>query len=104
MSTLELIGKEADLRKATADQLLGYMGGQIDVTQPWINEYIDRMMKDQKYMQDLYQRVMIDKVFNWALTQVKPVDTPISEEDFKKMVSVFIHFFHNFPTRINELK
>lgn len=83
--------EQADLRKATADQLLGYMGGQIDVTQPWINEYIDRMMKDQKYMQDLYQRVMIDKVFTWALDQVKPVDTPISEEDFRKMVSEHHH-------------
>jgi trigger factor len=83
--------EQADLRKATADQLLGYMGGQIDVTQPWINDYIDRMMKDQKYMQDLYQRVMIDKVFNWALTQVNPVETPISDEDFRKMVSEHHH-------------
>ena len=83
--------EQADLRKATADQLLGYMGGQIDVTQPWINDYIHRMMKDQKYMQDLYQRVMIDKVFNWALTQVNPVETPISDEDFRKMVSEHHH-------------
>ena len=81
----------ADLRKAAADQLLGYMGGQIDITQPWITEYLDRMMQDKKYVQDLHQRVIIDKVFEWTTTQVHPTEATISEEAFTKMVSEHKH-------------
>lgn len=75
-----------DLRAFAKNQLLGYMGGQImDTDQPWMNDYIERMMKDKKFVEDSYHRIQTEKVFTWAETQVKATEKAIDAEAFTKM-------------------
>lgn len=84
-----------EIRAFAKQQLFGYMGmsGMGD-DQPWVNDYIERMMKDRKYVEDSYNRIQTQKIFEWAETQVNATETPISMEEFTKMVEEHQHHHH----------
>lgn len=83
--------KPGDIIEFAKQQLVQYMAGNIDLDQPWVNEYINKMMKDKKYVEDSYHRIRTDKVFLWAESQVHPVDTEISAEDFTHLLENHHH-------------
>lgn len=85
-----------EIREFAKQQLFGYMSnmGAAASDQPWVNDYVEKMMKDRKYVEDAYNRIQTQKVFEWSETQVKPVETPISAEDFTKMVEEHQHHHH----------
>ena len=85
-----------ELRQFARQQLFGYMGGSASdmQDQPWVNDYVEKMMKDRKYTEDAYTRIQTQKIFEWAETQVKPVDKEISAEDFNKMAEAHQHYHH----------
>jgi trigger factor len=89
--------KPEELRAFAQAQLFSYMGGMMpnDTEQPWVNDYIERMMKDRKYVEDAYNRIQSQKVFEWAETQIKPAGKQISAEDFTKMVNEHQHDHHS---------
>ncbi|HEU4608785.1 MAG TPA: trigger factor, partial [Chitinophagaceae bacterium] len=85
----------ADIHEFARQQLFGYMGMPAGgEEQPWIAEYVTRMMQDKKFVEDAYHRIQMDKLFVWAETQVNPVDKPISVEDFSKEVEKHQHHHH----------
>lgn len=86
-----------ELKDFAQAQLFSYMGGMMPESeeQPWIRDYIDRMMKDRKYVEDAYNRIQSQKVFEWAATQIKPAAKQISAEDFTKMVNEHQHTHHH---------
>jgi trigger factor len=87
--------EQDDIRQFAKEQLLGYMGvGALDEEQDWVRDYIDRMMKDRKYVEDAYNRLQTQKLFDWAETQVNAVETPISKEEFIKMNESHQHEHH----------
>jgi trigger factor len=78
--------KPDDLREFAKQQLFSYMGGNtMDMDQPWINDYVEKMMKDKKFIEDSYHRIQTDKIFAWAETQVQPTEKAIEAEAFTKM-------------------
>ncbi|ANE52591.1 trigger factor [Flavisolibacter tropicus] len=84
-----------DLRQFAKQQLLGYMGmSALDEEQDWVRDYIDRMMKDRKYVEDSYNRLQTQKVFEWAEGQVNATETPISKEEFIRMNQEHQHAHH----------
>lgn len=84
-----------EIRDFAKQQLFSYMGSnQLADDQPWVNDYIERMMKDRKYVEDSYTRIQTRKIFEWADTQVKPVEKEISAEEFTKMVEAHQHHHH----------
>ena len=85
-----------EIREFAKQQLFGYMGGSgADVQdQPWVNDYVEKMMKDRKYMEEAYTRIQTQKIFEWADSQVNPVDNEISAEEFTKMVEAHQHHHH----------
>jgi len=75
-----------EIRQFAKQQLLGYMGGQaLDEEQQWVRDYIDRMMKDRKYVEDAYNRLQTQKLFDWAETQLNAEVTPITKDEVIKM-------------------
>jgi trigger factor len=52
------------------------------------------MMKDRKYVEDAYNRLQTQKIFDWAETQVNAVETPISKEEFIHMNEEHQHHHH----------
>jgi trigger factor len=84
-----------EIRQFAKQQLLGYMGMQaLDEEQQWVRDYIDRMMKDRKYVEDAYNRLQTQKLFDWAETQVQAEETPVSKEEFVKMNAEHQHHHH----------
>lgn len=87
--------KPEDLRDFARAQLFSYMGnmnmGQLDIEQPWVNDYVERMMKDRKFVEDSFHRIQTDKIFALAESLVKKDEKPISLEDFQKMQAEHHH-------------
>lgn len=87
--------QQDDLRQFAKQQLLGYMGmGALDEEQDWVRDYIDRMMKDRKYVEDAYTRLQTQKIFDFAETKINATETPISKEEFIKMNEQHQHQHH----------
>lgn len=81
-----------EIRNFAKQQLLGYMGmGTMDDEQPWIKDYIEKMMKDRKYIEDSYNRIQSQKILEWVETQLKPEEKEISSEEFSEMVETHQH-------------
>ena len=54
--------QQDEVRLFAKQQLLGYMGmATMDDEQDWVRDYIDRMMKDRKYVDDAYNRLQTQK-------------------------------------------
>jgi len=87
--------KPEEVKAFARQQLFGYMnmpmGGD---DQPWVDNYIDKMMQDRKYVEDAYNRIQGQKVFEWAETQVNPTEQEIAMEDFVKMQEEHQHHHH----------
>ncbi|RYD84838.1 MAG: trigger factor [Verrucomicrobiaceae bacterium] len=84
-----------DLRAFAKQQLLGYMGmSAMDDEAEWVTDYINRMMKDRKYVDDAANQIATQKIFDWAESQARPTDTPVSREEFIKMNEQHQHTHH----------
>ncbi len=84
-----------DLRSFAKNQLFSYMGGaNLADDQPWVNDYVERMMKDRLFVEDAYHRIQTQKLFEWGATQLKPADKNIDAEAFTKMVEEHQHHHH----------
>ena len=100
VSENEIKVQQDEIRNFAKQQLLGYMGmSSLDDSstgseQQWVKDYIDKMMKDRKYVEDAYNRMQTQKIFEWTETQVNPSEKEISVEDFSKMVQEHQHHHH----------
>jgi trigger factor len=84
-----------EVKAFAKQQLFSYMGGaNLSDDQPWVTDYVEKMMKDRKFVEDSYNRIQTQKIFEWAAAQVKPTDKAISAEDFTKMVEEHQHSHH----------
>lgn len=81
-----------DIKAFARQQLFSYMGGQIlDENQPWIEDYVNRMMQDRKFVEDTYHRVSTDKLFSTLETKVNASPEKISAEAFAEK----LHHHHH---------
>lgn len=81
-----------DIRAFAKNQLFGYMGMQaLGDEQPWVEEYVSKMMKDRKFIDDSYNRIRTEKLFGWAESQIQKEEKPISVDDFTKMIQEHQH-------------
>lgn len=84
--------EQADIKNFAKQQLFSYMNmGALDDTQPWVEDYANRMMKDKKFVEDSFYRVQTDKLFKAIEAQVTPKEETISFEDFSKK----LHHHHH---------
>ena len=86
-----------EIRAFAKQQLFSYMGGMggsAAEDQPWMTDYIEKMMKDRKYVEESYTRIQTQKIFEWAETKIKPEEKEIAAEEFTKMVETHQHHHH----------
>jgi trigger factor len=74
-------------------QVLSYFGGMNlgGANLDWIDGYVERMMKDEQQVDGAYRRVLTEKIFQWAATQVVPVEKVVSEDVFSKELEAHRH-------------
>jgi trigger factor len=84
-----------DIREAARKQLFSYLGGlpQGD-EQPWVDDYVNKMMQDRKFVEETYQNQRTNKMLQWIETQVKPVDKDITAEAFHQLNEEHQHHHH----------
>ena len=84
-----------EIRGFAKQQLFGYMGmGATEEEQPWVKDYVEKMMKDRKYIEDAYNRLQSQKILEWAEGQLKPEEKEISAEEFTAMIETHQHHHH----------
>jgi len=84
-----------EIRAFARQQLMGYMGMQAgSADQPWMADYVQRMMQDRKFIEDTVHRVRTEKVFAWAETKIRPTEKPIGRDDFRHLVEEHQHHHH----------
>lgn len=60
-----------ELREYAKVQMMGYMGvTTLDDSTAWLDQYVDRMLKDKKFVDENYNRLFTEKLFGWAESQV----------------------------------
>jgi trigger factor len=84
-----------DIREAARRQLFSYLGGlPKGDEQPWVEDYVNKMMQDKKFVEETYQNLRTNKMLHWVETQVKPVDQAITTEEFNKLNEEHRHHHH----------
>ncbi|MBI2730936.1 MAG: trigger factor [Sphingobacteriales bacterium] len=86
---------QEELRNYMKQQVMGYFGQMnLGDNVDWLDSYVDRMMKDEQQLDSTYRRLITEKLFNWAETQITPVEKEISAEDFGKLQKEHEHHHH----------
>ena len=65
--------------KAEVMQYFGNMSLGEDTS--WLDSYVDRMMKDEKQVDNSYRRLVTDKLFKWAESQATPTEKEVTREE-----------------------
>jgi trigger factor len=77
-----------EMRLFAKSQLLQYMGGSsldmLGENESWLNDYVDKMMKDKKFTKEAFDKIIGDKVFEVVAQNIEKIETPISIEEFVK--------------------
>lgn len=84
---------EDDIKEFAKNQILQYMGGQVfaDADADWVNNYVNRVLNDRKFIEDAHGQIRINKLFKVLETQVQKTEEKISEEAFAKK----LHHHHH---------
>jgi trigger factor len=80
--------KPEEIKEMAKSQLFSYMGNMgapLDMNQPWVNDYVEKMTKDRKFVEDAFHRIQTDKVFAAVNALATGTETPISVADFTKL-------------------
>jgi trigger factor len=84
-----------DIKEAARKQLFSYLGGQPQgEEQTWVEDYVNKMIQDRRFVEETYQNQRTNKVLQWIETQVKPVDKAITAEEFNKLNEEHQHHHH----------
>ncbi len=81
-----------EIKQQAKQQILSYMSGQaFDENAPWIEEYVNRMLKDQKFLEDTYMQIQTRKLFEFIASKANETEESISLEDFSNK----LHHHHH---------
>ena len=80
-----------EVKDFARQQIMSYMGGQSLGDISWMDEYANRMMKDQKFVEETYMRIQTSKLFAILESQVHATEQNISAEAFAEK----LHHHHH---------
>lgn len=80
-----------EIKEQAKHQIMNYMGSQNLDDAPWLEDYANRMMKDQKFVEETYMQIQISKLFSILEKQVTQTPENISLEDFTKKMQEHHH-------------
>ncbi|GAA0535592.1 trigger factor [Chitinophaga japonensis] len=84
-----------ELREGAKQKLLGYYGAgaALDGAE-WLDSYLDRLMQDEKFVDQTYREMVTQKLFDWAETKVELKEEEITAEEFAKLPHKHHHHEH----------
>lgn len=87
----KIVVDQAEIKEFAKQQIRGYMGGQDFGEAPWMDEYTNRMLQDQKFVENTYFQLQTTKLFQVLETQVSATEEAISAEAFAEK----LHHHHH---------
>lgn len=76
-------------------QVLGYFGMGADGDAPWLDSYMQKVLKDDKTMDETYRRLLFEKLFTFLETQFSIAEQEVSEEEFYKLPDAHAAHHHH---------
>ncbi|MGN7821676.1 trigger factor [Chitinophaga varians] len=83
-----------DLRENAKQKVLGYYGGAAADGAEWLDSYLDRLLQDEKFVDQTYREMITAKLFDWAETKVKVKEEEIKAEEFVNLPHKHHHHEH----------
>lgn len=84
--------KAEEIREAMRNQVLQYFGTMnIGEDMSWLDSYLDKMMKDEKQVDETFRRLSIEKLFNALENNFSPKEKVVSNTEFAEM----LHHHHH---------
>ena len=75
-----------ELKESMKSEVMRYFGGMsMGDDTSWLDSYVDRMMKDEKQIDASYRRLVTDKLFAWAQSEVSPAEKQVTGEELTAM-------------------
>jgi trigger factor len=76
-----------DLREHYANQIRGYLGGMA-VGEDFINSLVEKVMQDEKQLNNLYEDVLTSRVFDAMKNRITIIDKPVTAEELATILAV----------------
>ena len=77
---------QEELKEAMKTEVMRYFGSMsLGDDTSWLDSYVDRMMKDEKQVDASYRRLVTEKLFGFAQTQVTPSEKEVTGEELTGM-------------------
>ncbi|MBX3240538.1 MAG: trigger factor [Chitinophagaceae bacterium] len=84
-----------EIRDHIAQEVIGYFGASgLQGDMSWLGAYVDKLTQDKQQVESAYRRILSQKVFEKAESQITPEEKPISREDFQKLQEEHQHHHH----------
>lgn len=82
-----------ELKDNARTKLMSYygLGGE---QAEWMDSYLERLLQDEKYVDQTYRELITQKLFDWAETKVKVKEEEITAEEFVKLPHKHHHHEH----------
>ena len=75
-----------ELKESMKSEVMRYFGSMsLGDDTSWLDSYVDRMMKDEKQIDASYRRLVTDKLFVWAQSEVTPTEMQVTGEELTAM-------------------
>ncbi|NSL89993.1 trigger factor [Chitinophaga solisilvae] len=83
-----------DLRESAKQKVLGYYGGAAADGAEWLDSYLDRLLQDEKFVDQTYREMITTKLFDWAESKVTVKEEEIKADDFVNLPHKHHHHEH----------
>ena len=84
-----------DVKEDIKGRVLSYFGMESDEDATWMDSYMQKVMKDNKMMDETYRRILYDRLFKWLETQFSIEEKEVSEEEFFKLADPHAMHHHH---------
>jgi trigger factor len=84
-----------EVKEDIKTRVLSYFGMDSDEDAPWMDSYMQKVVKDNKTMDETYRRMLFDRLFQWLETQFNVEEKEVSEEEFFKLADPHAAHHHH---------
>lgn len=75
-----------EMKENIRNKIRSYYGGGIaGAGDEWLEAYADKMIRDEKYTEQLYREMINAKLFGWLESQVTPAEKELTLDEFSKL-------------------
>ncbi|HRO42346.1 MAG TPA: trigger factor [Flavipsychrobacter sp.] len=84
-----------DVKEDVKTRVLSYFGMDADEDAPWMESYMQKVVKDNKTMDETYRRILFDRLFQWLEEKFAVEQKEVTEEEFFKLADPHATHHHH---------